>query len=373
MRIGLDARTLTAEQRSGVELYVVELVRALSRLEGAPEIIAYVDRPIPDPELAKAASSGPLRTKVVRARRGWLRMALPLQLRRDGVDLVHLPSTIMPPILPCPAVVTVHDLAWVKYPESYEPADLRMQQQAVPRSVRRAAHVIAVSETTARDVVEALGAAREKISVTLLGVSDRFSPEGPRLRGNEWPGAERMSGGYLLYAGRLQRRKNLSRVLEAYHRLHGQMAAPPLVLAGGTTSHSAELAEEAVALGIEQHVIFPGYVRESLLPALYRSALVFIYVSLYEGFGMPVLEAMASGVATITSNRSGMAEAAGEAALQVDPASLEELTEALVRLVGDEEQRAELAARGPARSREFSWERTAQETVAAYRRAMEAK
>ncbi|UCC68034.1 MAG: glycosyltransferase family 4 protein [Armatimonadota bacterium] len=367
MRVGLDGRGLAAPVRSGVERYVVELARALAALEERPEIVAYLDRPVADWELGRVLSGG-MRTRVLRAPRGWLRVALPWRLWRDRMDLVHLPSTILPPLLPCPAVVTVHDLAWAHYPETYDPADLEMQTQVVPRSVRRAAHVIAVSESTAHDLAAILGVPGEKITVTPLGVSPGFRAEGPRLPRDAFPGAERLSGGYVLYAGALAPRKNLGRVLEAYLKVVSEGVECPLVLAGARSAHAEELARMAKGLGIEEKVLFAGHVRERLLPALFRGAAAFVYASLYEGFGMPVLEAMASGVPVVTSNGSGTAEVAGKAALRVDPESVEEIARALSRVLKDEALREKLAAQGLIRSRGYRWELTARQTASVYRR-----
>jgi len=366
VRIGLDARTLAAEERSGVERYVVNLVRALAQSADAPEIIAYTDRPVPDADLAALLARPPFSARVVRAPRGWLQVALPLHLRRDRVSLAHFPSTILPRLLPCPAVVTVHDLAWKRFPETYDPADLKMQEEAL-KSARRAAHVIAVSEATARDLREA-GLDEKRITVIPLGVSARFSPDGPALNPNAFPGAERLADGYVLSTAALRPRKNLGKLIEAYRQVREQLAAPPLVLAGGMTEHGRELQARAGELGISEHVLFPGYISDDLLPALYRGATAFAYPSLYEGFGLPVLEAMASGVPVLTSNTSGTAEVGGDAALLVDPEDTAEIVSALARLIGDEGLRADLRARGLARAREFTWERTARETMSAYRR-----
>jgi len=368
VRLGLDARALASPVRSGVEHYVINLTRALAALPDAPDIIAYVDRPIADPALA-ALPSERLKISLLRARRGWLRAALPWRLWRDRTDLVHLPSTILPPILPCPAVVTVHDLAWARFPETYDPADLRMQTRVVPRSLRRAAHIITVSHSTARDLTERLAVPADKITAIPLGVSPTFSPDGPALPPDAFSGAERLAGGYLLHlaTGGPHPRKNVARLLEAYARLRADHAAPPLVVAGDVTSERGRALLEATAdLGLADHVIFPGQVSEAVLPALYRSATLLVYPSLYEGFGLPILEAMASGLPVITSNRSSLPEVAGDAALLVDPESLEDLTAALARALTDDALRRDLAQRGLARSREFTWERTARATIAVY-------
>ncbi len=365
MRVGLDARTLAATQRSGVEQYVVSLVRALAQLSETPEMVAYTDRPIPDPELARLAATEPFRTHLLRARWGWLRLALPWQLRRDRVDLAHFPSTILPPLLPCPAVVTVHDLAWRRYPEAYPPDDLAMQEVAL-LSAARAARVITVSETTARDLEEA-GVPGERITVTPLGVSARFTPEGPGLAPDAFPEAARLQEGYLLYVGRLQARKNLLRVVEAYAQVRAAFPAPPLVLAGGKSAYGEEVARRAQELGVGEHVLLPGHIGEDLLPSLYRSATLSLYLPLYEGFGMPVLEAMASGAPVVTANVGGTEEVASNAAMVVNPERVEEIAEAVLLLLQDEGVRASFRERGLVRARHFTWERTARETLLVYR------
>jgi len=370
VRVGLDGRTLASDEKSGVEYYVTNLVHALCRLPDAPEIIAYTDRPIVDPEVAGAALSGSIRTSLIRARFGWLRAALPWRLWRDKVDLVHLPSTIIPPILPCPAVVTVHDLAWVRYPETYGKDDLRMQGLAVLQAATRARHIITVSESTAWDLRKRYPMAEGRITVVPLAVSDRFSPDGPSLSPSAFLGSERLGNGYLLYAGRLQPRKNLLRLLAAYAKLRAEERAPPLVLAGALSPHAEELRAAAGKLGVERHVVFTGYVPDNQLPALYRSATVFVYPSLYEGFGLPVLEAMASGVPVVTSDVSATAEAAGDAAVLVDPESVDRLAWGISLLLTDRELRATMVRRGLARSREFTWEQTARTTLDVYRLAV---
>ncbi len=371
MRVGIDARGLASPVRIGVEQYVVNLLLALAELEEGPEILAYLDREVAEAELG-CALSGRIAAKVLRAPRGWLRVALPWRLWRDRADLVHLPSTILPPLLPCPAVVTVHDLAWARYPDTYDPDDLRMQTQVVPRSVRRAAHVIAVSESTANDLAEVVGVPRETISVIPLGVSSVFRPDGPAAACDIFPGAERLSEGYILHTGGLHLRKNLARLLEAYKMVKEELAAPPLVIAGEAGATPAKkLRERAEALGVGEDVIFAGYVEESVLADLYRGATVVVYPSLYEGFGLPVLEAMASGAAVITSNRSGTAEVAGGAALLVDPESAEEIAAAISRALTDQALRRDLGALGVSRSQRYRWELTAQRTVGVYRQVLE--
>ncbi|MFB3882098.1 MAG: glycosyltransferase family 4 protein [Armatimonadota bacterium] len=361
MRIGFDARALASPVHSGVEHYVRNLLPALVAL-GAPEMMAYSNLPVESDPSDESDARLPVR--VVRARRGWLRAALPWRLWRDGADLVHLPSTIVPPILPCPAVVTVHDLAWARYPETYDPADLRMQTQVVPRSIGRAAHVVAVSRSTADDLLETLTVPAAKITVTPLGVSSAFRPDGPRLASDAFAGAERvLREGCVLHTGGLHPRKNVARLIDAYAAVSKQMEAPPLVIAGGRDPR------RETGKGVPD-VIFTGQLCEGVMPALYRAATVVVYPSLYEGFGLPILEAMASGVPVVTSDRSSMKEVAGEAALLVDPEDVDDIVRALTRVLSDDVLRNELVQKGVERSREFTWERTARGTVEAYHKAL---
>ena len=193
----------------------------------------------------------------------------------------------------------------------------------------------------------------------------------PALPPDAFPGAERLAGGYLLHlaTGGPHPRKNVAGLLAAYARLRADHAAPPLVVAGDVTSARGQaLLGTAADLGLADHVIFPGQVSEAVLPALYRSATLLVYPSLYEGFGLPILEAMASGLPVITSNRSSMPEVAGDAAILVDPENPEDLASALSSALTDDALRRDLAQRGLDRSRKFTWERTARETLAVYQR-----
>jgi len=373
VRVGLDARGLSADHPTGVENYVINLVLALARLADGPDIIAYLDRPVSRSRiastltsaLARGAGEGKVTPKLIRARVGWLRAALPLHLLRDRVSLVHLPSTILPPLLPCPAVVTVHDLAWLHYPETYEPADLRMQKVAL-RGAARAARVIASSQATARDLQTA-GIPTDRISIVHLGVSSAFRPDGPAVPADAFPGAERLAAGYVLYMYALSPRKNPGRLLHAYRQVRSEMPAPPLVLIGKMTAYGEELLAEARTIGVADQVLFPGYLPDELLPPLYRGATVVAYPSLYEGFGLPILEAMACGAPVITANTSSMPEVAGDAAVLVDPESVDDIASALRQVLTDQELRRSLSQRGLARSKGFSWDRTARETATVYR------
>jgi glycosyltransferase involved in cell wall biosynthesis len=233
-----------------------------------------------------------------------------------------------------------------------------------PRSAQRAGAVIAVSEATKRDLVELYDLPPEKIHVVPHGVSTRFTPLGEpadeaiRLR------YRLPAGPFILSVGTLQPRKNYLRLVRALAAMHHPAH---LVIAGGTGWAYEKVRAEVERLGLWKQVTFAGFAGEADLPGLYRLASVFAYPALYEGFGLPVLEAMACGTAVVTSNVSSLPEAAGEAALLVDPLDERAIAHALDHLLGDEMLRARLVEKGLARAAEFTWERAARRTLEVYR------
>lgn len=225
--------------------------------------------------------------------------------------------------------------------------------------------MIAASESTKKDAVRLCGLDEAKIKVIYHGVSPRFRPAGP-----EAVSAVRQRYGlpdrFVLSLGTIEPRKNLTSLLEVWHALSSGGVPPKLVIAGSKGWLYAPFFSKLRELGLEDQVLFTGYVPEEDLPAVYSAAELFVYPSLYEGFGFPVLEAMACGAPVITSNTSSLPEVAGQAALLVDPTSLEELSAAIGRVLENQELRNQLRARGLEQAARFSWERTARETLSVY-------
>ena len=362
MRIGIDARTLGAPRITGVERYVRNLIAHLATLPGLPECLLYVD----SPEVAAAppVRLGPsMRMRVVKPGRAWLRLRLPLAARADGIGVLHMPATVLPPLLPCRAVVTVYDLAFEYFPESYDPRDLRMQRRGARRSIMRAHSVIAISQSTRDDIVRLYRREADEIAVIPLGVEERFLQARDLAPPPGWPNQ------YVLYVGALAPRKNLMSLLEAYARARAQGATDALVLAGeGAPEYVAALRSKTISLDLLRDVMFAGYLPDELLPAAYLDARAFVYLSLYEGFGLPVVEAMACGAPVIASSASCFPEIVGDAGILVDPGDVAGQSAAIVGLLADESKRRELSARSRARARLFSWEDTAKRTLEVYLR-----
>jgi glycosyltransferase involved in cell wall biosynthesis len=287
---------------------------------------------------------------------------------RERVDALHV-QYFAPLGYRGPLVVTVHDLAFMYMPESF-PRTLRVAMSVlVERGMRRASRIIAVSEFTRRSIEARYPIHAGKIVVVPQGVGERFRPRGIE----ETTGVLARYGlqpGFLFSVGRLNRRKNLERVLHAYASL-GARGAPsvPLVI-GGKPDYGVRAPRPrgpAVADGVR----WVGFIPDEDLPAFYSGAAAFIYPSLFEGFGLPVLEAMACGAPVVTSDRTALPEVAGDAGLLIDPESVEALADAMTRILTDRALAGDLSRRGLERSRRFSWAETARQTLAVYRDAVQ--
>jgi glycosyltransferase involved in cell wall biosynthesis len=295
--------------------------------------------------------------------------------RRTGTDLLHLPDPYGTPIdMRVPRIATCHDLIPLLLHREYFgfPGARALQWLRDSLRYRTVRRVIAVSAATKRDLVEHVGVAPEDVDVVHHGVDhQRYNrvedpDEGQRvgeLLGFRAP--------YLLYVGAGDARKNLPRLIEAYGQ-SGLQRELPLVLVGSLSTRQRARVQRAVAKhGVGASVHLRGHVDEALIPALYRQCLAHVFPSRYEGFGLPLLEAMACGAATVTSSVSSLGEVAGDAALVVDTSDPEALAEALVRVAEDGALRATLSARGVARAADFTWERCAEQTLQCYLRALE--
>ena len=283
------------------------------------------------------------------------------------VDLFHSPDFVLPPVWRARTALTVHDLSFMRYPECSSPPLLEYLMRSVPRSVERADLVLADSESTRCDVIELLGIAEDRVRTLYAGVEERFSqPAAPdaveavrRRYGIARP--------YILGLGTLQPRKNIPALIRAYHALreaHG--VEHQLVIGGGRGWLDDEIYATIDALGLEGDVLLPGYVDDADLPALYTGAAVFAFPSLYEGFGIPILEAMACGTPVVSADASSLPEVTGDAALLVSPHDVEALAHALWRLLDDGDLRETLVERGRQRVALFSWEAAARTLLEAY-------
>lgn len=376
MRIAIDY-TAAIAQRAGIGRYTRSLVAAITDLlaeeAGQGTIVGRDALTLYSSEAPSVSYPFPvgaqLRPRVagfagyVAGNRAmtilWHRLGIPLPIQTftGPVDVLHAPDFALPPSLGARTIVTIHDLAFLTHPECALPSLVTYLKRVVPRAVRHANHIVAVSERTAADLVELLGVPRAKISVIPLGVDPAFRRVTDPARLAEVERRYGLAHPLVLAVGTLEPRKNYARLIAAFAEASRAPGGPAMLAIVGGDGWLTEGIYSAVEKhGIADQVRFLGYVPDADLPALYSLADVVAVPSLYEGFGIPVLEAMACGAAVLASTGGSLPEVAGDAAVLVPPTDTEALTDGLIRLIRDADLRAELGAKGIARARAFTWD-----------------
>lgn len=365
MHIGIDAR-LWGEPRSGIGRYTRSLATALIEARPDDHWVLYVDRPGAVVPHGATVRHLPWPQRLV-----WTLWALPRDLRGHPVDLFHgLTGFELPPNSRCRLVTTVHDLIPLRFPGLVPWRHRWAVRCLLGSALRRATRVIAVSDATKAEIQGRYPIPDAKIAVVPEAPARHFGPPSAAARATIHA-RYRLDSPYVLFVGLLEPKKNLPTLLRAVARVHRARSwgATRLVVAGAPGWDTGHLAAEARRLGIETVVQFLGPVPDAELPALYGEAVAFVFPSLWEGFGLPVLEAMATGTPVIASCRGALPEVTAGAALLVEP-DVAPLADALDSILADPSLRDRLREAGLARARTFSWERTATETLAVYRAAL---
>jgi glycosyltransferase involved in cell wall biosynthesis len=375
MHVGLNLIFLVPGETGGMEVAARELIPALlSQAPPETRFTAFVNREAATAGGGPWAELLPAVTVPVNARNRvqWVlgeQTLLPRLAAREGVDLVHSLASTAPLWGRFRRVVTVHDLIYARFPEAHSGIRDKGMKVLVPQAARRSDRVIADSHSTREDLMTMLGVRPELIDVVPLGLGGvkRETPLAERETRARFELGERR---VLLSLSAKRPHKNLLALIGALARIPAERR-PLLVLPGYPTWHEAELRARAAAVGVAEDVRFLSWLSGEELEGLWALAEAFVFPSLYEGFGLPVLEAMARGVPVACSNASSLPEVAGDAALLFDPHQEPSIADALERLLGEPALREQLSARGLARVREFTWERTASLTLASYRRALD--
>ena len=360
MRVAIDASPAGKTPRTGTELYTLQLILSLARLDTQNEYTLFLNRQVPEEFAGLPANVKPQQKP---QRWLWAQTRLAWGLRRLSPDVFFTPANVLPFLHPPRSVITIHDVAFHLFPECYSPFVRWYLDLTTSFALRHASKVISVSGATKDDLIQIYDADPSRIEVIHSGVP---TAGGGRPSSAEIATTLRHYGivePYLLYLGRLEAKKNVARIVEAFFALKQQGIPHRLVLGGTPGVGFTEIKRLIEASPFKRDIILTGYVgREK--EALYAGADVFVFPSLYEGFGFPILEAARCGTPVVSSSSSSLPEVAGRAALLVDPLSVDEIAEAVLRLVRDQNLRAQLVRVGYERLQDFDWGHTAAKVLA---------
>jgi glycosyltransferase involved in cell wall biosynthesis len=369
-RIGINAHLLSGEagyRRAGIHQYIAQVLRHLPTDNGTEYVVftRHMADFLQRKGMTAVSTHWPTEKRSIRI--AWEQLVWPWQTRQQRINLLHGAAFTTPLLAACPSVITVYDLSFVHFPEGFSSAQRRYLISQTRHSCIRANRIITISESGRQDVHQFSGVPLSRIDVVYPGVDAMFRP---------YPAEEVAAfrqakgyGRYLLHVGTLQPRKNIPLLLEAFARLNEPELQ--LVLIGGKGWKYDAIFARIQALGLVDRVHFPGYVPDEELPLWYNAAELLVFPSLYEGFGMPVLEAMACGTPVVAANRSSIPEAVGTAGLLFDPENAAELLERLTAVLPDPHLAANMRTQGLAHASQFSWERAGRETAAVYQRVLE--
>jgi glycosyltransferase involved in cell wall biosynthesis len=368
MRIGVDLSVIQST-KSGVDWYTHHVIKGMMGLLAPDEeMVLFSNR---ETGFEKEAAAYPRASVVMssfRYQEPWRQFVLPLLLRKHQIDVCFFTNFVLSVAAHCPMVLTIHDLSFKLFPRTHSLRNVIWARSLVPISTRRARRIIAVSNNTKLDLLRVMNVKEEKIDVVFEAASGDYSPE-PQPDDGEALSMYGISQPYILYVGTLEPRKNLTMLIRAFDKAAKALPDLHLVLAGRRGWMAQSIFDEFEKRNLLGRVHITGYVQDEHLPALYRQAAAFVYPSLYEGFGLPPLEAMSSGTPVIVSHSSSLPEVVGDAGLYVNPLDTEELAEAIEAVAGDSQLSQSLREKGLQRAPQFSWKKTAEETLEIIREA----
>jgi len=367
-QIGINAHLLSGEagyRRAGIHQYIEQVLRHLPQNGTTDHTVFTQYRADWLQRQGLTAVSSKLPTERRLFRIGWEQLVWPWQARRRQLDLLHSMAFVAPLLSNRPTIVTVYDLSFLHFPENF-PAAQRIYLTNMTRiSCRRAVRVITISESSRQDVHHFFSVPLEQIDVIRPGVDAIYKPATAEAVA-DFREAEGINGRFILHVGTLQPRKNIPVLLEAFAKLDDSKLK--LVLVGGKGWLFDSIFDKVIALGLQEKVRFTGYVPDELLPLWYSAADLFVFPSLYEGFGMPVVEAMACGTPVVASNSSSIPEAVGDAGLLFDPQNSSKCAERMQNVLNNSTLSGKMCRLGLKYAKQFSWERAGKETAVVYER-----
>ena len=383
MRIGINAQKLFVSQdyrNAGISRYIGGVCAHLPSIPGDEEFLLYTNPQVREwpgvtgPRLRLSPTRLPTLSPIMRIL--WEQAMLPALAIRDGIDVLHCPLNVLPIVSRVPVVLTIHDLTFIRYPDRFHPAKQRYLSTFTRYAARHARRIVADSAATRADVIEAFGISPDVVDVVYPGVDPDFRPIDPDIQSQSdnlalFRARHNLPDHFILYLGTLEPRKNVDRLVRAFARLVRQGLPHSLVLAGGRGWDFEAIDRAVIEEGVEDRVRFPGYVSRADQPLWYSASDVFVYPSQYEGFGLPVLEALACGTPVVTSATSSLPEVVGAAGLTVNPGDERALADAIASVVTDPVLASSLRRAGPEQASQFTWAAAADGCVHAYRAALD--
>ena len=380
MHVGINAQLLSFSQNyrnGGISRHIRSLLTALAKWPGQHEYTVFVNGEdvieclgARHPQITYI--SAPWSEARPESRIVWEQFALPSLIRQRHINVLHSPANVLPELLPreCAGVVTLHDLAFLRFPKVLTSTKRLYHRTFTIRSLRRAMMIISVSESTKQDAMELVGIPAERLQTVYASIDERFSSMVTEEEINTFRQKDGLMQGFLLYLGTLEPRKNIATLIEAYAHLRRTYArAEKLVLAGGKGWLYEKIYEKIEQLGLKGEVVFPGFVADSEQKLWYCAASAFVYPSLYEGFGLPVVEALACGTPVVTSNVSSLPEAASGIALCVEPHNVEAMAEAQYKALTDQAFRQRCRDMARVVAQRFSAQTMVEKTISVYEQA----
>lgn len=366
MRIAIDAHSVGAKL-GGNESYAVNLVEALAQIDCVNDYTLFVTTGEAFEKFHQRWPNFKVQTTLPHTPLIRIPLTLSAELRKNPVDVLHVQFTA-PPFCPCPVVVSIHDLSFEHLPETFKRRSRTQLRLTVRHSARRANKILTLSEHTRHDVSEMYGIDLNRIEAIPLAAPAHYAPVEDERELQRVRHTYGIHGEYILCVGSIQPRKNLVRLVKAYALLKSSLGSrrPKLVFVGKRAWLYDETLRALESLYVQDSVVLTGYVPDSDLPALYSGALCFVYPSIFEGFGLPPLEAMKCGTPVIVGNATSLPEVVGDAALTVDPYDVEAIARGLERVINDSVYRAELSVKGRERASLFDWRETARRTLQVY-------
>jgi glycosyltransferase involved in cell wall biosynthesis len=358
MIIGIDGNEANVERKVGIGEYAYELLKQFSKIT-LPNVkfVVYLKS---SPRVDMPPPSSSFSYKIVTPTKMWTQFALPISLffgKRP--DVFFTPSHYGPRISPVPTVISVMDLSFIRFPELFAKKDLYQLKNWTAYSAKNAKKILTISEFSKNDIINEYKKDRKNVVVTYPGIKPNLSIN-KNMNINDLKKKFGINKEYILFVGTLQPRKNISKLIEAFSKIDKDIQ---LVIVGKKGWLYEDILKAPVKFNVENKVKFLDFVEDSELPLLYKNALCFVLPSLYEGFGLPVLEAMKNGCPVITSNVSSLPEAGGDAAEYFDPENVDEMKKKIEKVIEDKKLREEMIKKGFAQIKKFSWEKTAKDTL----------